>query len=118
MFHPQIFIHSHPTFKGLSFGRKETFSMSVNEIYSRFIDWLDKGWWHLPASEHLLPSIKAFFTPEEAALLTGLPFKPTELKELCKLKGFQPDDLRVKLDALAQKGVVWRTNRDGDFLYN
>jgi hypothetical protein len=37
--------------------------MSVDEIYSRFIAWLDKGWWHLPASEHLLPSIKAFFTP-------------------------------------------------------
>ena len=92
--------------------------MSVNEIYSRFIAWLDKGWWHLPASEHLLPSIKAFFTPEEAALLTGFPFKPTELKELANLKGLEPDDLAAKLDALAKKGAVWRTERGGSILYN
>jgi len=92
--------------------------MSVNEIYSRFIEWLDKGWWHLPASEHLLPSIKAFLTPEEAALLTGLPFEPTELKGITNLKGIQPDDLGAKLDALTKKGVVWRTERDGRILYN
>jgi NAD-dependent dihydropyrimidine dehydrogenase PreA subunit len=92
--------------------------MSANEIYSRFIAWLDKGWWHLPASEHLLSSIKAFFTPEEAALLTGFPFKPTELKELANLKGLEPDDLAAKLNALARKGAVWRTERGGSILYN
>ncbi len=80
--------------------------MSEAEIYSRFIAWLDKGWWHLPASEHLFPSIRAFFSPEEATLLTGLPFKPTELKELADLKGGKPDDLAARLDALAWKGVV------------
>jgi len=92
--------------------------MSVEAIYSRFIAWLDKGWWHLPASEHLLPSIKAFFTEEEAALLTGFPFKPTELKELAKVKGVEPDDLAAKLDALAKKGAVWRAERGGSVLYN
>jgi len=91
---------------------------SENDIYSRFISWLDKGWWHLPASEHLLPSIKAFFTLEEAGLLTGFPFKPTELKELANLKGVEPDDLAAKLDALAGKGAVWRTERGGSILYN
>jgi len=92
--------------------------MSVEAIYSRFIAWLDKGWWHLPASEYLLPSIKAFFTEEEAALLTGFPFKPTELKELAKVKGVEPDDLAAKLDALAKKGAVWRAERGGSVLYN
>ena len=92
--------------------------MSANEIYSRFIAWLDQGWWHLPASEHLLPSIKAFLSPEEAALLTGLPFKPTELNELASLKGIRPDDLGARLDALARKAVVRRTERDGSILYN
>jgi len=45
--------------------------------------------------------------------LLGLPFKPTELKELVDLKGIPPDDLGVRLDALARKGMVWRTERDG-----
>jgi Na+-translocating ferredoxin:NAD+ oxidoreductase subunit B len=89
-----------------------------NEIYSRFISWLDKGWWHLPASEHLLPSIKAFYTLEEAGLLTGFPFEPTELEELADLKGMEPDDLAAKLDALSRKGAVWRTKRGGRILYN
>jgi ferredoxin len=92
--------------------------MSAEEVYSRFIAWLDKGWWHLPASEHLLPSIKAFFSEEEAALLTGFPFKPTELKELADLKSLKPDDLAAKLDALAKKGAVWRTERGGRVFYN
>jgi H+/Na+-translocating ferredoxin:NAD+ oxidoreductase subunit B len=97
---------------------KERCLMSEKEIYSRFIAWLDTGWWHLPASEHLLSSIKAFFTQEEAVLLTSFPFKPTELKELANLKGREPDDLATKLDALARKGAVWRTKRDGSLLYN
>ena len=92
--------------------------MSVSESYSRFIAWLGKGGWNLPVSDHLLPSIKAFFTPEEAALLTGLPFKPTELKELVNLLGIQAGDLRVKLDAFAKKGVVWRTERGDSLFYN
>jgi ferredoxin len=91
--------------------------MSEKEIYSRFIAWLDTGWWHLPVSDHLLPSIKAFFTPEEAALLTGFPFKPTELKELANLQGRDPEDLRAKLDVLAGKGAVWRTVRGGSIFY-
>ena len=92
--------------------------MPEKEIYSRFIAWLDKGWWHLPDSEHLLPSMKAFFTPEEAELLTGFPFKPTELKELADLKGCEPDDLAAKLDVLARKGAVWRGERGGSLFYN
>jgi NAD-dependent dihydropyrimidine dehydrogenase PreA subunit len=92
--------------------------MSEKEIYSRFIAWLDKGWWHLPTSEHLFPSIQAFFTPEEATLLTGFPFKPTELEELADLKGAEPDDLAGKLVALAKKGVIWRTEKGGIILYN
>jgi hypothetical protein len=67
--------------------------MSGNEIYYRLISWLDRGWWHLPASEHLLPSIKALFIPEEAALLIGFPFRPTDLRKVAILKGFEPGAL-------------------------
>ncbi|MGE5839595.1 MAG: 4Fe-4S dicluster domain-containing protein [Deltaproteobacteria bacterium] len=88
------------------------------DIYSRFISWLDKGWWNLPASEHLLPSIKAFYTVEEARLLTGFPFKPTELKELALLKGIDPAELAKTLDALASKGAIWRTKRGDTPLYH
>ncbi|MBI5580986.1 MAG: 4Fe-4S binding protein [Deltaproteobacteria bacterium] len=92
--------------------------MSEKEIYSRFIDWLDKAWWRLPPSEHRLPSITAFFKPEEAELLTGFPFNPTELQSLAAVKGMEADDLAAKLDALARKGAVWRMQRDSQVLYS
>jgi Na+-translocating ferredoxin:NAD+ oxidoreductase subunit B len=92
--------------------------MSEEEIYSGFIAWLDKAWWHLPASEHLLPSIKAFFTPEEAALLTGLPFMPTDLKELAAQKNMESASLAAKLDPLSRKGAVWRMEKGGGIFYH
>jgi ferredoxin len=92
--------------------------MSVDDFYARFVGWLDKGWWHLPESEYLLPSIKAFLTPGEAELLTGLPFKPTELKELAELKALRPEVLGAQLEALAGRGVVWRAQRDDGIFYN
>jgi electron transport complex protein RnfB len=95
----------------------ETTATRGEDTYANFIAWLDKGWWHLPASEHLLPSIKAFFSPEEATLLTGFPFAPTELKELAKLKGMAPDDLAERLDALAKKAAVWRTVKGDSSFY-
>ena len=83
--------------------------MSDGEVYQRFIDWLNKAWWRLPESEHLMPAIRAFYTPEEAALLTGIPFSGGNLEELASLKGIHPDELGPKLDALARKGAVWRS---------
>jgi hypothetical protein len=32
-----------------------------------------KTWWRLPKSEHLIPTVKAFYAPEEAELLTDMP---------------------------------------------
>jgi electron transport complex protein RnfB len=92
--------------------------MPEKEIYTRFIAWLDRGWWRLPASEHLLPSIEAFFSPEEAGLLTGLPFVPIALEELAGLKGMESGDLAAKLDALARKGAVWKMKRGKSILYS
>lgn len=83
--------------------------MSDQEVYIRFIEWLNKAWWTLRESEHLLPSIMAFYTPEEAALLTGIPFSGTSLEELADIKGMDSTELAPKLDALARKGAVWRS---------
>jgi H+/Na+-translocating ferredoxin:NAD+ oxidoreductase subunit B len=50
--------------------------------------------------------------------LTGLPFMPTEMKELADLKGQEPDVLDARLDALARKGAVWRMERGGKIFYH
>jgi len=97
---------------------KETVFMAEKAIYERFIAWLDKAWWHLPVSEHLFPSIRAFFKPDEAELLTGFPLIPTELKDLAALKGMAPNDLSARLDPLVKKGAVWRTEKDPCAFYH
>jgi formate hydrogenlyase subunit 6/NADH:ubiquinone oxidoreductase subunit I len=92
--------------------------MEEKEIYLKFIAWLNKAWWHLPESEHLLPAIEAFFTPDEATLLTGFPFMPTDLEALAALKGMEPGALAAKLDALAGKGAVYRMQKGKTILYH
>ena len=66
--------------------------MSENDICTRVIDWLDKSWWHLPASEYVLPTIAAFFTPDEPELLTGFPFATAASPLVSFLKPTTPWD--------------------------
>jgi len=93
----------------IGIGRKEKIRMSDDEVYTRFVDWLNKAWWGLPESEHLMPTIKHFYTPEEAALLTGIPFSGRNLEELAEMKGMDASKLAPRLDALAKRGAVWRS---------
>ena len=86
---------------------------SDKDIYQQLIDWLKKTWWGLPDSEHLMPTVRSFYNPEEAALLTGIPFSGRSLEELAEMKGTAPEELAPRLDALARRGVVWR-NQKGD----
>jgi len=91
--------------------------MSKDNLYLCFIDWLNQHWWKMPKTDHLLPSLKAFFTAEEVELLTGFPFAPKSLGELAELKKMELNDLADKLELLATKGVVWKTSRGGTPYY-
>ena len=88
------------------------------EIYQELIDWLRKAWWGLPDSEHLMPTVQAFYNPDEAALLTGIPFSGRSLEELAEMKGMAPKDLATRLDALARKSAVWRSEKGGTIRYS
>ena len=56
--------------------------MSEQEVYQRFIDWLRQGWWDLPEADELMPLMMARYTPQEASLLTGMPFSGKSLEEV------------------------------------
>jgi len=92
--------------------------MSEQEVYLRFIDWLRQAWWDLPDADELLPFMKARYTPEEASLLTGMPFSGRYLEELAEMKQMDPAELRQKLDALARKGLVFRAVRGDTVRYS
>ena len=88
------------------------------DIYTRLIDWLKQSWYGVPDSDVLLPYVAARYTPEEAALLTGMPFAPKTLSELSELKGLSAATLGRQLDALAARGLVYKQVRDGVFRYH
>ena len=84
-----------------------------NKIYQKLIDWLNLAWFGLPDSPHLMDTIKAVYSVEEAELLTGLPHKGAYLSEIADLKNLPQKKLLPKLDAMAQKGLVWKNFKNG-----
>ena len=83
------------------------------EIYTNLIEWLKQSWYGVPDSAVLLPYVAARYTPEEATLLTGMPFSPKTLAELADLAKTSADILGPKLDALASRGLVYKQVKDG-----
>ncbi len=84
--------------------------MSHREVYQRLAEWLRIGWWPLPEAEELMPLLLLRYTPEEAALLEGIPFLPEKrIEELAALKKMPVEDLGPRLDSLARKGLVYRS---------
>jgi len=93
--------------------------MSEQEIYEGLLNWLKKGGISgLPEADELLPMIKATYTPEEASLLTGMPFSGKGLEELAELKQMDPVVLGERLDGMAQKGLVFRIAKGDTVRYS
>jgi hypothetical protein len=83
--------------------------VSDEKVYEHLTEWLKQTWWGLPDADELMPLIKATYNPEEAALLTGIPFSSKRLEELAQMKQMEPVQLEEKLDELARKGLIFRT---------
>jgi hypothetical protein len=92
------------------------FRVSEEAVYREFIEWFGRGW-PLPESDELLPLMKARFSPEEAAFLTGMPHGLTPLEKLAEEREVDAAQLEKQLDALARQGVVYRQASDGEVRY-
>ncbi len=99
---------------------KENKGITSSELksYTHFMDWLRQSWSGLPESDYLLPMIMATYTLEEASLLTGIPFSGRNIDELAEIKQMDATELRQKLDALARKGMVFRTVKGDTVRYS
>jgi len=82
------------------------------EIYQKLIDWYNNAWWKLTESEHLMPMIKAYVSPEEAEFLTGFPFRSTSVENLAELKDMSVEDITPKLKKLAVRGFLYEDFRE------
>ncbi len=81
----------------------------VKQIYRdlrRRIDTTPAG---LPEGTAVYDILKTLFSEEEAALAVRLPIVPTSLKILAQRFKENPDTLKLKLDSMADKGLVFDT---------
>lgn len=91
--------------------------MDQEKIFQEFIEWLAKAPMTFPASEDTIALIKARYTPEDAELLTNVPFDPRTIGEVAEIKQMTVEEMKPRLDALAKKGVVWKIFQYGAYRY-
>ena len=91
--------------------------MAKDDVYEKLMAWLKLADPGLSDSEDMVELIKARYTPEDAALLTGMPYRYQTIEELAEAKQMPVEQLQPRLDALARKGVVWKTFQYGKTRY-
>ena len=92
--------------------------MNENDIYKTFAEWMKTSWFGVPESPYSMTAIMARYTPEDAAFLTGIPFQSTPLPALAAQKQIPEAEIKEKLDEMARRGLVWRTESESGLSYN
>jgi len=88
--------------------------------YDQLMDLLDKFPTGAPPTENLRSILEIILTEEEAALagkLSPHPFREP-LESICNRTGHEPQELRPKLESMADKGVVFAQQKDGEPAYS
>ncbi len=91
--------------------------MKTRPEYEEFIAWLRESGAFVPDSPELLPLIEATYTPDEVRALIGIPLRMTQIEELAALKRMDRSVLESRLDALAQRGLVFSIDKGGRKLF-
>lgn len=82
--------------------------MTEKTAYSRFINHLQNWVIGLPESEYLYPLLEARLSPEEADFLADFPFLPHAIEQLAEKFATSVEEMGVKLDPLAARGLLFR----------
>lgn len=83
--------------------------MTEEDIYQKFIDYVNNPIVGLVESEFKMPMITSFITPEEAEFLTGFPMDNATLEDIAELKQMDLAELRPKVKALCKKGLIYES---------
>ncbi len=91
--------------------------MTEQKVYETLIEYLDNPVFPLKDSDHLMPMVTSFFSPEEAAFLTGFPKGSKTLEEIAEIKDMDIGELKKTVKALCAKGVVYESIRRSERRY-
>ncbi len=90
-----------------------------DEVYAKLREFMDKlpgGFPETPTGVEI-KILKKLFTPDEAELTMKLKNEPEEVPAIAKRIGADEKELAVKLEAMAQKGIIFRVRSGGKVLY-
>ncbi|MBY8990882.1 MAG: 4Fe-4S binding protein [Candidatus Lokiarchaeota archaeon] len=92
--------------------------MSNTNQYEELIEHYRNWIFGLPDSEFLIPMLKARFTPEEAQIIAQIPFIGNTVEKLSQKIGIPSKELTEKLEYFAEKGIVFKNERNGVKFYS
>jgi len=79
-----------------------------DDAYKQFIEHMNSWIYGFPDSKYLLPMLKMRITPEEAELLSKIPFLPHTIEQLSNRLELPQDQLMEELNKFARKGIAFR----------
>jgi len=92
--------------------------MSKEDMYDALMDHFGEWIFDFPKSETLKSMFKLRFTPEEAELLSQIPFLGHTLEQLTAKIDISIDKLKIMLDDFTNKGIIFRVERSSRTLYS
>ncbi|MFX1521998.1 MAG: 4Fe-4S binding protein [Promethearchaeota archaeon] len=92
--------------------------MSKDSYYTDLIKHFRSWIIRLPESEHIMPLLKLRFKPDDAKLLTQIPFIGHTAEQLSVNLNFPVKKLIKKLDKLSKEGIIYRSERGSEVRYS
>jgi formate hydrogenlyase subunit 6/NADH:ubiquinone oxidoreductase subunit I len=89
----------------------------MEDVYERLRQKLDQLPIGFPKSDEAIEILKTLYTPEEAELAIRLPVLNKTLEEIAAELGENQEELRKKLERMADKGTVYAVEREGKQIY-
>jgi hypothetical protein len=81
--------------------------VTARDIYRKLGKKIDGLPTRVPWNESLYEILKELYTPEEAELLIKMPYVLSSLKRIARITRLDEAELRVTLDRLCEKGLVF-----------
>ncbi len=85
----------------------------AKDIYRKLGNTLDNTPIRMPWSPAMRKMLEALYTPEEAELITRMPYRPSRLDRIVRITGVEEGRLRRMLPEMCRKGIVCDLH-DGD----
>lgn len=89
----------------------------AKDIYRKLGDKIDNTTVRTPWNPALRELLTTLYTPEEASLIIRMPYRPSNLARVSTICGIPQHELRPRLEALCDKGLVCDIWESNEYLY-